>query len=151
MLILLTREDFAQLAREEYAYDTIEVAVQVYPADRDCLEGEEGGNGEKVFAGWSCEQCTYYHEEARRYCEMCGAKSPSTAEGKRSRGAGDEAFGASVGSVQHALAFKSASCAVTGQKRMLPTARYISLIQEGARTSEIEPQYCEWLDEIPHS
>ena len=32
-LILLSRREFAELARQEYAYDTVEVAVEVYPED----------------------------------------------------------------------------------------------------------------------
>ena len=34
VLIRLSRRDFAELARQEYAYDTVEVAVEVYEEDR---------------------------------------------------------------------------------------------------------------------
>ena len=33
MLLRLSRREFAELARQEYAYDTVEVAVEVYDAD----------------------------------------------------------------------------------------------------------------------
>ena len=33
MLLKLSRRAFADLARQEYAYDTVEVAVEVYDAD----------------------------------------------------------------------------------------------------------------------
>ena len=33
MLLRLSRREFAELARQEYAYDTVEVAVEVYEAD----------------------------------------------------------------------------------------------------------------------
>lgn len=89
VLLKLTRDDFARLAWEEYAYDTIEVPVSVYGDD---------------------------HTK-----DHCG--------------------------VQHALAFKTNACALAST-RTLPSARYIGLIADGAKASNIEPSYCRWLDSL---
>ena len=85
MLLKLSRRAFADLARQEYAYDTVEVAVEVYDAD-----------------------------------------------GPR---------------VQHALAFKTNPCALT-TSRTRPSERYIRIIREGARESQISAPYCRWLASI---
>lgn len=91
ILMLLSKRDFEQLAWEEYAYDTVEVPVNIYQEDR--------------------KRSDYY-------------------------------------GVQHALAFKSASCAIV-DSTTLPSTRYIRLIQEGGRTSKIDAEYVDWLNEIP--
>ena len=96
VLLRLSRRDFAELARQEYAYDTVEVAVEVY--DEDCSAAGVGGDGET----------------------------------KR---------------IQHALAFKTSACALT-TARTMPTARYISIIREGAKKAGISAQYCRWLEAI---
>ena len=49
--------------------------------------------------------------------------------------------------LQRALAFKSATCAVTSS-RTLPSSRYLALIQEGARDLHLEASYLQWLDSI---
>merc|ERR1711871_1025528 len=90
VLLKLTREDFSRLAWEEYAYNTIEVPVEVYDVDQ---------------------------------------------RGSR---------------IQHAIAFKTVPCAITNSNT-LPTARYIGLIQNGARVNGLQPQYCRWLDSISPS
>ena len=89
VLLKLSRQEFSRLAWEEYAYDTVEVPVEVYPVDA-------GGTAR----------------------------------------------------VQHALAFKTAACAIA-HPSTLPSGRYINLIREGARDSGIEQQYRDWLDGIP--
>ena len=44
VLLKLSRDEFAQMAWEEYAYNTVEVAVQVYPDDCE----KDSRNGEKI-------------------------------------------------------------------------------------------------------
>lgn len=89
LLLRLSRRDFAELARQEYAYDTVEVAVEVYPDD--------SGSGTMRLI--------------------------------------------------HALAFKTAACALATTDT-LPTKRYINILQSGARESGIEEAYCRWLNAI---
>lgn len=48
-----------------------------------------------------------------------------------------------------ALAFKTAPGSVARER--LPSLRYLQLIREGARHSGLDPDYCRWLDELPHA
>jgi hypothetical protein len=121
-LLLLSREEFARLAWEEYAYDTVEVPVCLHQYPQ-CTQGLQG-RGQRREREREREQST--GDTGTRV----GVPSPS--------------------SVQHALAFKTAACAVT-DAQTLPSTRYIRLLQEGARGSGLAEGYCEWLDGIPSS
>ena len=88
VLLRPSRKEFADLAYQEYAYDTVEVAVEVYP--------EDAGGATRI---------------------------------------------------QHALAFKTSSCALTSTTT-LPSSRYLRLIQDGARESGLSAQYGKWLQGI---
>ena len=91
MLLHLRRTDFAELARQEYAYNTVAVMVECHPPSDD-------------------------------------GSSPV---------------------LQPALAFKTASCALTSGTR--PSSRYLKLIQDGAQAVGLDASYAKWLGAIKPS
>ncbi|ACK73054.1 AIG2 family protein [Gloeothece citriformis PCC 7424] len=48
-----------------------------------------------------------------------------------------------------ALAFKTRPDKVTLHP-LIPSKRYMTLIRQGAKLSQLDPQYCQWLDGLPH-
>ena len=48
-----------------------------------------------------------------------------------------------------ALAFVSPDEWATARHDLLPTRRYMGLIASGARQMQLQPAYCEWLDQVP--
>jgi hypothetical protein len=67
MLLQLTRKDFAELARQEYAYDTIEVAVEVYPDDNGSVPRIQHALAFKTSA---CALTTEKTLPSRRYIDI---------------------------------------------------------------------------------
>jgi hypothetical protein len=133
VLLLLSRSDFAELARQEYAYDTVDVDVECYSSCSLPSANHESDpistTGTGAAAGVSANAAVAGSHQGPGCDRLPGSSAAASASRHR------------------ALAFKSSPCAITSAHN-LPSSRYIGLIRTGAREVGLDEDYVKWLDAI---